>query len=173
MSRLDIEKALQESLGVRETIWLRRGLLNDHTDGHIDTIARFVATDTVVCMQAQDFGDPNHEVMEEIACDLSAALGGSLKPFDPSPGKVLDEDGDVMPASYLNFYISNQTVIVPTYGSAQDAAAVQAIARCFPGRKTVGLSAQAILSGGGAFHCITQQQPGVATLHLADQGSQK
>ena len=76
----------------------------------------------------------------------------------PSPGRVLDGDA-VMPASYVNFYIANRTVAVPTYGTPYDAAAVRAIAALFPTRHTVAIPAKAILTGGGAFHCITQQQP--------------
>jgi len=107
--------------------------------------------------------DPNHAIMERISRDLqdmTDAAGRALTVIHvPSPGVILDEEGRVMPASYLMLYISNSTVVVPVYGSVWDRAAVEAIAACFPGRRTLGLSAKAILSGGGAFHCITQQQP--------------
>jgi agmatine deiminase len=164
MNQASIEKALRDSLGVTKVLWLRDGLLNDHTDGHIDTIARYVAPGVVACMQAtHPARDPNHKVYEEIATDLASftdAKGRKLKVVRvPSPGEVLNEDGDVMPASFLNFYIGNKTVVVPVYGTPYDDAAVKAIAGLFPTRKTVGLPAIAILTGGGAFHCITQQQP--------------
>ncbi|AGY58795.1 agmatine deiminase family protein [Gloeobacter kilaueensis] len=160
-----IEKGLQEALGVRRVLWLERGLLNDHTDGHIDTLVRFVAPAKVVCMEACEPDDPNREVLEAIAEELSRFRDAQERPLEiariPSPGRILDEDGTVMPASYVNFYIANRTVVVPTYGSPYDEEAVQKIGTLFPGRRTVGLSARAILSGGGAFHCITQQQPGL------------
>jgi agmatine deiminase len=114
-------------------------------------------------MQAADKADPNFEVMEEIARDLQEmtdAKGRKIKVVRvPSPGAILNEDGELMPASYLNFYIANKAVIVPTYGSDNDEAAVAAIAALFPGRKTTGSSALAILSGGGAFHCMSQNEP--------------
>lgn len=160
-----IETHLCEALGISKVLWINEGLLNDHTDGHIDTLARFVAPGKVVCMQATDPAeDPNHPVLEEIASDLSKfkdAKGRSLEVIRiPSPGKVLSKEGRILPASYVNFYIGNSTVVVPTYGVPNDAVAVDAIAQLFPGRSTVGCSALSILTGGGAFHCITQQQPG-------------
>jgi len=165
LSQSQIETALRESIGAEKTLWLGDGLINDHTDGHIDTIARFVAPGKVVCMEARDPADPNRAILDQIAHDLSAmtdARGRRLEVIRiPSPGVIENEDGDLMPASYVNFYIGNKTVAVPTYGSRFDAEAVAGIAKLFPGRKTVGLSAYAILSGGGAFHCITQQQPGL------------
>ncbi len=164
MNQNQIEEGLKEALGISKVLWVNNGLINDHTDGHIDTIARYVAPGVIACMVATDpANDPNHGIYEEIARDLEKcvdAKGRKIKVVRvPSPGKILNEDGDVMPASYLNFYISNKTVIVPVYGSKYDSAAVEAIARNFPDRKTIGLSAIHILSGGGAFHCISQQQP--------------
>jgi agmatine deiminase len=163
LGQTEIESRLKTGLGVEKILWLGDGLLNDHTDGHIDTIARFVAPGKVVCMKAPSTDDPNHEILEKIASDLAAmtdAKGRKLEVIRiPSPGQVFDEEGELMPASFVNFYIANKTVAVPVYGTPYDAEAVTAIARCFPGRKTVGLQAKAILTGGGAFHCITQQEP--------------
>jgi agmatine deiminase len=163
MDQAALEKALGESLGIKKTLWLNEGLLNDHTDGHIDTIARYIAPATIMCMHSEDVKDPNDSIYSAIQKDLSAmtdAKGRKIKVVKvPSPGLVEDEDGRIMPASYLNFYISNTKVIVPIYGSVKDQEAVAAIADHFPDHETIGLSAKAILSGGGAFHCISQQQP--------------
>jgi agmatine deiminase len=158
-----LETRLRESLGVETVLWLDEGLENDHTDGHVDTIARFVKPGVVVCMEPQDPADPNAKVLSAIVRDLSTmrdARGRALEVVSvPSPGRVVGEDGEIMPASYVNFYIGNRAVVVPTYGSSRDREAVSVIASLFPGRRTVGIDARAILAGGGAFHCITQQEP--------------
>ena len=160
-----LEAALGRSLGATKVLWLDEGLLNDHTDGHIDTLARFVAPGVVVCMEARSADDPNRAVLERLAEDLAAmvdARGRRLQVVRiPSPGLVLNEGGEVMPASFVNFYLGNRSVVVPTYGTPWDAEAVAALAPLFPGRRVVGRPARAILSGGGAFHCITQQEPEV------------
>lgn len=165
LTQREIETTLQTALSLSKVLWLNQGLLNDHTDGHIDTIARFIAPGFVLCMQAIDADDPNAAVLAEVARDLAQfidAQGRSLAVHPiPSPGKILDSQGEIMPASYLNFYISNTTVVVPIYGSPHDRKAVQSIAEYFPNRHTIGLGAKALLTGGGAFHCITQQQPAV------------
>ncbi len=165
MHQPQIEAALREGLGAEKVLWLDEGLINDHTDGHIDTLARFVAPGVVVCMEAQERLDPNGPTLDGLAADLAAmtdARGQRLQVLRiPSPGLLLDEGGEPMPASYVNFYIGNATVLVPTYGTPYDEAAVAALAPLFPGRRVLGRSARAILSGGGAFHCITQQQPEV------------
>jgi agmatine deiminase len=162
-SRAEIEQGVLQFLGAEKLLWLRRGLENDHTDGHIDTLARFVRPGVVVCMAPSSEDDPNRAVLEEIAADLAGmtdARGRRLEVVRvPSPGRLVGHDGKVMPASYVNFYISNSTVVVPQYGSPYDAAAVAAIGALFPGRRAVGVSGRAILEGGGAFHCITQQIP--------------
>jgi agmatine deiminase len=158
-----LETRLSEALGAERVLWLGDGLLHDHTDGHVDTIARFVKPGVVVCMEPSDDADPNAKVLRTILRDLEGmtdAAGRSLEVLTvPSPGRVVGGDGEIVPASYVNFYIANRAVVVPTYGSPHDDEAVRAIASMFPGRKTVGIDARAILSGGGAFHCITQQEP--------------
>ena len=156
------EMELKRTLGVEKVLWLDEGLANDHTDGHIDNLARFIAPGRVVCQTPFGADDPNIEVLEEIALSLAAmtdARGRKLEVIRiPSPGPVLDEDGDATAASHMNFLIGNSTVVVPTY-SASGEAAVEALAPLFPGRKVIGLPSRAILTGGGSFHCITQQEP--------------
>jgi agmatine deiminase len=163
MDASSIEARLREALGVDKVLWLNEGLLNDHTDGHVDTIARFAAPGVVACMEPAKDDDPNEKVLREIAGELEEmtdARGRRLEVVRiQSPGRVESDDGQILPASYLNFYIGNRAVVVPTFGSPADEAAVRAIAGLFPTRRTVGIDARAILSGGGAFHCITQQQP--------------
>jgi agmatine deiminase len=163
LSEEEVEQVLQEALGVTKILWLQSGLLNDHTDGHIDTLARFVAPGVVMCMLPESPDDPNFAALQNIAADLVQFTDAQSRPLQvltvPSPGIVRDQEGEIMPASYMNFYIGNRTVVVPTYGCETDQAAVAAIAKCFPTRRTVGCSAKAILAGGGAFHCITQQEP--------------
>ncbi|MFO0724028.1 MAG: agmatine deiminase family protein [Myxococcota bacterium] len=161
--KAQIERDLRDWLGAEKTLWITEGLLNDHTDGHIDTIARFVRPGLVATMEPTGADDPNRGVLEQIARELGAmtdARGRKLEVVRiPSPGAVLDESGKIMPASYVNYYLSNTSVIVPQYGVANDARALVAIAALHPERHAVGAEAKAILSGGGAFHCITQQLP--------------
>lgn len=163
LTQAEIEALLQLALGIDKLLWLEKGLRNDHTDGHIDTIARFVAPHQVMCMLPDDPSDPNYRVLWDIYVQLQGlgdVMGQPLQVIPiPSPHTVVNSEGELLPASYLNFYISNDSVIVPIYGSANDQRAVAAIAKCFSNRKVIGLPARHILSGGGAFHCITQQQP--------------
>ncbi|MEO6325472.1 MAG: agmatine deiminase family protein [Thermoanaerobaculia bacterium] len=166
IDRATLDELLGEALGVTKVLWLGDGLKNDHTDGHIDTIARFAAPGRVVCMEASGEDDPNREVLQAIVRDLSRFEDAAGRRLDvttvPSPGRILSSSGEVMPASYVNFYVGNAAVVVPTYGSSFDDEAVEKIAALFPGRRTVGVSARELLEGGGAFHCISQQQPEAA-----------
>lgn len=156
LSRGEIEARLSDDLGIDRVLWLGDGLLNDHTDGHVDNLARFVAEGVLALPVAAGQDDPN-AVVFAAARARAEAFGLKVVPI-PSPGLV-ERDGEIVPASYMNFYIGNTTVAVPLYGAANDEAAVDVIGKLFPGRKAIGLRADHILTGGGSFHCITQQVP--------------
>ncbi len=157
LSQADAEAQLQAALGAERIIWLNAGLINDHTDGHIDNIARFVAPSRVLCMRAEAPDDPNCQVLAEIEATL---VGEGLEVVTlPSPGLVTARDGRALPASYLNFYIANHSVVVPIFGSAYDEEALRVIGTLFPGRAVIGVNARVFVEEGGTLHCITQQQP--------------
>lgn len=164
MTAADVERAVSDALGGDKVLWLGEGLQNDHTDGHVDTIARFVAPGVVVVMEPRTRDDPNHRVLEAIARDASSFVDARGRRIEvvriPSPGRIVDPDGRIAPASYVNFYVSNAAVVIPTYGSPFDDEAVARLGALFPNRRVAAIDARAILTGGGAFHCITQQQPG-------------
>jgi agmatine deiminase len=162
LAPLDIERSLAEHFGVEHTIWISPILDGDHTDGHVDTLARFVAPGVVVCSEARSPDDPSAPILRRVLDELRAAraAGAGIEiEVVVSPGPVLDAAGALMPASYMNFYVANAGVVVPCYGTAYDVAAVEQIARLFPDRRVIGRPARHILEGGGAFHCITQQEP--------------
>jgi agmatine deiminase len=151
MSEADVERGLCDALGCRKVLWLEDGLENDHTDGHVDTLVRFVRPGTVVAMEGRAPDDPNGDLLGALLGQLQTMVDAKGRRLQvvriPSPGRVADAGGRVMPASYTNFYIANACVVVPTYGSRFDDEAVALVGGLFPGRR------------GGAFHCITQQQP--------------
>ncbi|MFC3068241.1 agmatine deiminase family protein [Phenylobacterium soli] len=159
----DAEAALGGALGATKTLWLGDGLLNDHTDGHVDNLARFVAPGVVACPIAWGRGDPNAEVYDATARKLSEMTDGAGRKLTvariPSPGFVEGEGGRPVPASHMNFLIANKAVIVPVYEEQPAEFAVQALEHLFPGREVIALPSIAILTGGGSFHCITQQEP--------------
>jgi agmatine deiminase len=158
------EAALAASLGARKVLWLGDGLRNDHTDGHVDNLARFVGPGVAACPIAYGKGDPNASVYDETArllATMTDARGARLQVMRiPSPGWIEDADGKVVPASHMNFLIANGAVIVPLYDHERAGAfAVEALESLFPERKVIGLPSKAILTGGGSFHCISQQEP--------------
>lgn len=158
----EVERALEHAVGCKKLIWLDHGLAGDHTDGHVDNIARFVGPSTVVCMEPAGRDDPNAEVLEEIQLALANARTFEGTPLDvvaiPSPGRVEGPAG-VMAASYCNFLVANDVVVVPTFGVAADEAALRALSSLFPKRTILPLDAYALLTGGGTVHCISQQEP--------------
>ncbi len=160
MTRRDIERELAQRLGFERIVWLGDGLINDHTDGHVDNLARFVAPGRIVVPQATGRDDPNAAIYAD-AADRAAHAGLEVVRI-PSPGRI-EREGVVEPASYVNFAITTRLVVVPTFGSPHDGDAVAAIAALFPDRETIGVGADAVLAGGGGFHCASQQMPVAAS----------
>ena len=156
MDRAAIETELQRMLGFDRVLWLGDGLINDHTDGHVDNLARFVAPNLLVVPEATGANDPNAEIYAD-AKRRAETFGVEVATI-PSPG-LITREGTIEPASYVNFAITSHLVVVPTFGSPHDEAGVAAIAALFPDRATVGLPGDAVLAGGGGFHCASQQMP--------------
>lgn len=155
LDRAGIEQRLAADLGFTKIVWLGEGLANDHTDGHVDNLARFVAPGRAAIPTAAP-GDPNAAVYTDAARRLR--LAGVDVVTLPSPGRI-EADGELVPASYMNFLIGNAAVVVPLYGAANDETAVVTLQALFPDRTAIGLRADHLLTGGGSFHCISQQVP--------------
>ena len=165
----ETEALLRAALGVRQVVWLDGGLEGDHTDGHVDTIVRFTDDTTIVCAVADDPADPNHGVTQANLETLQALRDPEGEPYRvvplPLPQQRRQGDGRVLAASYANFYVANGVVIVPTYDDPCDEAALALLRPLFPGRDVVGVPAAHLVTGGGAWHCVTQQQPAGETDH--------
>jgi agmatine deiminase len=156
LSRADIEARLMRDLGFDRVLWLGQGLINDHTDGHVDNLARFVAPGVLALPRATGANDPNAAIYADAKARAEAS-GVTVREV-PSPGLV-EIAGRIEPASYMNFAVTTHLVVVPTFGTLHDAEGVAAIAALFPDRNAVGLRADAVLAGGGGFHCASQQMP--------------
>ncbi len=154
----DAEAALTEALGAHAVVWLDEGLAGDHTDGHVDNLARFVAPGVVACATASGPEDPNALCYARAAQALAAHSTLRVVRI-PSPGLVADDKGAPLAASHMNFIIANGAVVMPFYDEAAGRRAAAALQAEFPGRPVIPLPARALLTGGGAFHCITQQEP--------------
>jgi agmatine deiminase len=164
LSRAEIEQRLGLLFGIREVLWLGDGILGDDTDGHIDDITRFVAEDVVVTVVEPDRADPNHAPLAENLARLREMRLADGRPLQivelPMPAPV-ELDGARLPASYGNFYIANEVVLLPVFGQPADEDARRILAGCFPGRRVVPIRATELVAGLGAFHCLTQQVPSV------------
>lgn len=162
LSRSGIEKALHDFLGFTHWIWLGEGIEGDDTDGHIDDIARFVNSTTVVAAVEKDLTDRNHTPLQENLRRLHAAQDQRGNPLTvaemPMPDRV-EASGGRLPASYLNFYIANGVVLVPIFGQAKDAVALKILGELFPKRKIIGIRSEDLVLGLGAIHCVTHEQP--------------
>jgi len=166
-SKEEAEAGLAQGLGAKTVIWIDEGLKNDHTDGHIDNIARFVGPGRVACLSPAGPDDPNAETLDGIARTLEKATdarGASLEVIRvPGPGLYRNALGEIAPASHLNFVIANGMVVMPVYGTPTQDAALEALQAVFTDRKVIDVPSRGLLgagdAGGGSFHCITQQEP--------------
>ncbi len=180
LRRAQIEGLLERYLGVREIIWLGRGVFNDETDGHVDNLCCFVRPSEVVLTWCDEPDDPQYDISRaafEVLVKAKDARGSGLKihkllqpgplhmsaaeaaGIEWSPGCKKRLAGERLAGSYVNFYISNRHIVMPLLDPRTDRAAKATLARLFPRRKVIGVPSREILLGGGNIHCITQQQP--------------
>jgi agmatine deiminase len=164
MTRADLERVLGEYLGVQKVLWLDRGIAGDDTHGHIDDLARFVAPKTVVAVVEDNPADVNYQPLQENWQRLRGMTDLEGRPLEvvklPMPAPVVF-DGQRLPASYGNFYIANDRVLVPTFNDANDRQTLGILAELFPDRQVVGIHAVDLVWGLGTLHCLTQQEPAV------------
>ncbi|HUE81224.1 MAG TPA: agmatine deiminase family protein [Pyrinomonadaceae bacterium] len=168
LTQSQIEEYLKQYLGVQKVLWLGEGIVGDDTDGHIDDIARFTALGVIVCAVEEDPEDENYALLQENLKRLERMTDANDRPFEivtlPMPGLVAGvssstRDLERLPASYANFYVANNVVLVPTFGHANDARALETLQRLFPDRRVVGINCEPLVWGMGTIHCVTQQQP--------------
>jgi agmatine deiminase len=168
ITKKNIEKVFSESIGAKNVIWLKKGLLNDHTDGHIDEVARFVSPTKILCGFEDDIQNENYERLKENYQILENAVDQDGKKFEvfklPMPHmyyEMVDKEhgGKQAPVSYANFYIGNKTVLMSIFNDPNDEKAIEIIKSCFPDREVIGIDCRDLIYGGGALHCITQQEP--------------
>ncbi|MBL7684545.1 MAG: agmatine deiminase family protein [Deltaproteobacteria bacterium] len=159
----EIEKYLQDFLGVQKVLWLGEGIAGDDTDGHIDDITRFVNERTIVTVIEKDPLHENYEPLQENLKKLKSFTDAQEKPFEiltlPMPHSLHDDENEVLPASYANFYIANEVVLVPIFLQSRDEEALTTLQQVFPNRKVIGLDCRDLIWGMGALHCLSQQQP--------------
>jgi agmatine deiminase len=164
LGRAEIELRLRDYLGVTEILWLGDGIEGDDTDGHVDDLARFVRERTVVTVVEENRADANFEPLQKNLARLRAMKwdGGPLEVITlPMPAKMVREDLR-LPASYANFYIANESILLPTFADPNDTVAETALQKVFPTRRIVPIDCTELIWGLGAFHCLTQQQPAVS-----------
>ncbi len=161
-SRADYEDVFREFLGAKRVIWLGKGIAGDDTHGHVDDIARFVSSQTVVAAVEPDRSDPNHQPLADNLQRLRSvgSVGGQpLQVVELPMPRPISYQGRRLPASYTNFYLANGLVLVPTFNDANDRVALNLFAELFPDRQVVGICCGDLVWGFGAIHCMTQQQP--------------
>ena len=161
-TRDDYAQVFRSYLGATQVLWLRNGIAGDDTHGHVDDLARFVNPTTIVAVVEQDRSDLNYGPLQENLALLRSMKDTNGKSFRietlPMPAPIYF-DNQRLPASYANFYVANELVIVPTFNDANDRAALNTLANLFPDREVVGIACRDLVLGLGTLHCMTQQQP--------------
>jgi agmatine deiminase len=162
LNQSQIEQYLMDYYGQEQVLWVDEGIVGDDTDGHIDDTVRFVNEDTVITVIEENRKDENYALLQHNLKQLKQMRllnGKQLNIVEiPMPDDVIWED-QRLPASYANFYIANQQVIVPTYKCSKDDEVLSSIQACFPGREVIGIDSTDIIWGLGSFHCLSQQEP--------------
>lgn len=162
LSQSEIEETLRGSLGVKNIIWLGRGVTGDDTHGHVDDICRFVNPNTVVLAQENNPNDENYAPLQENRERLQGVRlsnGDSLEAVPLPMPRPLYFERIRLPASYANFYIANRVVLVPTFNDPNDRIALGILAELFPEREVIGIHAVDLIWGFGAIHCLTHEEP--------------
>lgn len=162
LSKKDYLNAFGSSLGIEKLIWLKAGIVGDDTHGHIDDVARFIGPRSVILAYEDDVSSDNHAASKENLSRLnlaSDARGNSLQVVLLPMPKEIYFDEQRLPASYANFYIANEVVLVPTFNDSKDRLALNIIAQAFPGKSVIGIHSTDLVLGLGTIHCLTQQQP--------------
>ena len=162
LNKKEIEQRLREYLGVTHILWLSNGIVGDDTDGHIDDLTRFVDQHTVITMIEEDESDENHQPLKKNLQRLKKMQTQDGKPLKiveiPMPDPVFFQN-ERLPASYANFYVGNETVLLPAFNQEGDLKAEEIMQDCFPSREIIRIDSTDLLWGLGSFHCLTQQEP--------------
>jgi agmatine deiminase len=156
------ETVFQRYLGIRKTLWLKRGIVGDDTHGHVDDLARFVNESTVACVYEPNQSDANYEPTHENVDILRRAASADGKPLEvvplPMPEPIIF-DGQRLPASYANFLIANDAVFVPTFNDPHDKHVLRILSSVFPDREVIGIYCGDLIWGLGTLHCMSMQEP--------------
>ena len=162
-SKQEIEQYLHKTLGTERVLWLNHGhMVGDDTDGHIDTLARFCNTDTIAYVKCTDPEDEHFEELAKMENELKAFKTLENKPYHLIPLPMADpiyEEGQRLPATYANFLIINEAVLLPFYGSNKDHEAKEILQSVFPDREVIGINCSSLIKQNGSLHCVTMQYP--------------
>ncbi len=164
LTQADIENRLKDLLGLQRVLWLHHGhLAGDDTDAHIDTLARFCNENTIAYVQCKDSKDEHYIPLQQMEQELQAFRQINGAPYRlvplPMPTAIYAQEGYRLPATYANFLIINNAVLMPTYNVPEDAAALTQLQDCFPDRDIIGIDCSALILQHGSLHCVTMQYP--------------
>jgi len=164
LAKAELEAKLKDLFGLQRILWLENGhLLGDDTDSHIDTLARFCNTETIAYVQCTNPDDPHYDSLQKMEAELQAFQTRQRQPYHlvplPLPAPIFADDGHRLPATYANFLIINEAVLVPTYGVPEDTETLSILKNCFPNRKIIGINCRPLIEQHGSLHCISMQYP--------------
>lgn len=166
LTKRKIEKKLQKYLGAKRILWLKNGsLIGDDTDSHIDTLARFCSIDTIAYVKCADTNDPHYDELKKMEQELQKMTTDGGVPYRlidlPMPPPIYDAQEQRLPATYANFLIINQAVLLPTYAVPTDTTAIEKLQKAFPQHDIVPIDCQVLIQQHGSLHCITMQYPSI------------